>query len=288
MDGIWMKRDSIQLREMMENHKRPGKVLAITSGKGGVGKTNISANLAICLAASQKKVLLIDADFSLGNLDILMNLNTRYQISHFIKGRKTLEEIIHVGPEGLEIICGACGLEELADLSEFQRQRLLKELSILQQDNDVIVIDTAAGISKSVVSFCLAADHVLVVTTPEATAMADAYAMIKVLVGNKFSGIISLIVNMASTHTEGKKTYQQIANVAKQFLSTHIYDAGVLLRDEQLLSAVALRKPVVLAYPKARITSSLAALAAKLSNGSAVRSNNNEDGFFKKVVDWFF
>ena len=93
---------------------------------------------------------------------------------------------------------------------------------------------------------------------------------------------------MASTYTEGKKTYQQIANVAKRFLSTHIYDAGVLLRDEQLLSAVALRKPVVLAYPKARISSSLAALAAKLSNGSAVRSNNNEDGFFKKVVDWFF
>ena len=153
MNGIWMKSNSMQLREMMENHKRPGKVLAITSGKGGVGKTNISANLAICLAASQKKVLLIDADFSLGNLDILMNLNTKYRISHFIKGSKTLEEIIHVGPEGLEIICGACGLEELADLGEFQRQRLLKELSILQQDNDVIVIDTAAGISKSVVSF---------------------------------------------------------------------------------------------------------------------------------------
>ncbi len=272
----------------MEDCKRPGKVLAITSGKGGVGKTNIAANLAICLAASQKKVLLVDADFSLGNLDILMNLNNKYRISHFIKGTRSLEEIIHVGPEGLEIICGGYGLEELANLSEFQRQRLLQELAVLQEDNDAIVIDTAAGISKSVVSFCLAADHVLVVTTPEAPAMTDAYAMIKVLVGNRFSGRISLIVNMALTPAEGKKTYQQMSNVTQRFLNTHIYDAGVLLRDEHLVSAVSLRKPVVLAYPKARITSSLTALAAKLSNCSAVRSNNNDEGFFKKAVNWFF
>ena len=281
-----MKNEALQLQQMMEDYRRPAKVLAITSGKGGVGKTNIAANLAICLAASQKRVLLVDADWSLGNLDILMNLNNKYNIAHMLNGKKTLREIVHVGPQGVEIICGVSGLEDLANLTKFQRHRVLNELSELGNDTDTIIIDTAAGISKSVVGFCLAADQTLVVTTPEATAMTDAYAMIKVLVGNNYSGKISLIVNMAENIAEGKKIYQQISNVATRFLNTHIYDAGVLLKDDRLIAAMRQRKPVVLAYPKAKVTSSLVALAAKLSNSSAATADN--DGFFKKVVDWFF
>ena len=281
-----MTNETLYLQQIMESHKRPASVLAITSGKGGVGKTNITANLGICLAASGKKVLLVDADFSLGNLDIVMNVNNRYNISHLIYDGKSVEEIIHTGPEGIEMICGASGLEELADLNEFQRRRLLKELSKLQNDNDVIIIDTAAGISKSVVGFCLSANNVLVVTTPEATAMTDAYAMIKVLVGNRFTGHISLIVNMAQSIAEGKKTYQKIANVAGRFLNAHVYNAGILLKDERLSCSVRLRKPVVLAHPKSQITSSLAALAAKLSNSES--SELGDEGFFKKVVNWFF
>ncbi len=281
-----MENNSRHLQQMMENCRQPAKVLAITSGKGGVGKTNIAVNLGICMAASRKKVLLVDADLSLSNLDVIMNFNSKYNISHLLKGQKSIEEIIHTGPEGMEIICGVSGLEEFANISEFQRQRLLSELSKLQNNTDAIIIDTAAGISKSVIGFCLAADHVLVVTTPEATAMTDAYATIKVLVGNKFTNRISLVVNMAETIEEGKKTYQQIANVVRQFLNTHVYNAGVLLRDERVISAVRLRKPVVLTYPKAKITSSLVALAAKLSSNSTVQPNN--EGFFRKVVDWFF
>ena len=141
--------------------------------------------------------------------------------------------IIHTGPEGLEIICGACGLEGLADISEFSRQRLLKELTTLSFENDTIVIDTAAGISKSVMGFCLSSDHVLVVATPEAPAMTDAYAMIKVLVRNNFGGRISLIVNMSETPSEGKKVYQQIANVAKRFLNTHVITTVIYLNSYQ-------------------------------------------------------
>jgi len=281
-----MGNEAFHLQRTTQNYKRQAKVLAITSGKGGVGKTSIAANLAVCLAASRKKTTLFDADLALGNLDVIMDLNSKYNISHVIRGRKSVEEIIHIGPQGLEIICGASGLEELANINEFQRQRLLRELSKLQENGGVIVIDTAAGISRSVVGFCLAADHVLVVTTPQATAITDAYAMIKVLIGNRFAGRISLIVNLAETITEGKKTYHQIANVVKRFLNTHVYDAGVILRDERLSSAVRLRKPVVLAYPEAQISSSLVALAAKLSNCPAAKSD--KEGFFDKVVDWFF
>lgn len=281
-----MADEAIYLRQMMENYREPAKVLAVTSGKGGVGKTNISANLAICLAASRKKVLLIDADLSLGNLDIVMGVHSRYNISHLLNGQKSIEEIIYTGPEGLGVIYGASGLEDLANIDEFRRHRLLRELSRLQSNFDVIVVDTAAGISKLVVGFCLAADHVLLVTTPEATAMTDAYAMIKVLVINRFARRISLVVNMAPTIAEGKRAYQQIAGVAKQFLNTQVYNAGVLLRDERLSDAVRLRKPVVLSYPKVRITSSLVALAARLGNGLA--ATPSEEGFFRKVVDLFF
>ncbi len=281
-----MRKESLYLQQMTASCEQPASVLAITSGKGGVGKTSIAANLAICMAASRKKVVLVDADISLGNLDIIMNINSKYNISHMVNGQKSIEEIIHTGPEGIEIICGASGLEGLANISEFQRHRLLTELSKLQNNSDAIIIDTAAGISRSVVGFCLAADHTLVVTTPEATAMTDAYAMIKVLVRNRFEGRISLIVNMADSQAEGKKVYQQVTNVARRFLDTDVYDAGVLVRDDRLSSAVRLRKPVVLAYPKSQITSSLVALAAKLSSGLAVEPN--KEGFFKKVVDWFF
>ncbi len=281
-----MKNETLYLQQMMESYKRPANVLAITSGKGGVGKTNIAANLAICLAASRNKVLLIDADFSLSNLDVVMNVNSKYNISHMINNGKSIEEIIHTGPEGVEIICGASGLEELANINEFQRRRLLTELSRLQNDNDMIIIDTAAGISSTVVGFCLAADHVLVVTTPEATAMTDAYAIIKVLVGHSFTGQVSLIVNVAQTIAEGRRTYQKISNVAGRFLNVQVYNAGVLTKDERLISAVRQRTPVVLAYPKSQISSSLIALAAKLSNSVAAQPNG--EGFFKKVVNWFF
>ncbi len=279
--------EALQLQQTVQQcGQSRAHVLAVASGKGGVGKTHIAANLAICLAASGKKTLLLDGDMSLGNLDIILDLDSKYNISHLISGRKTIEEIINVGPSGLEVICGTSGLEQLANMTEFERQRLIQELSKLQETSDIIIIDTAAGISKQVVSFCLAADHMLVVTTPEAAAMTDAYAMIKVLVGNGFSERISLIVNMAETIAEGRKTYQQIANVARRFLNTSISNGGILLKDDKMAAAARMRKPVVLAFPRAEITASIAGIAAKLGKSQSIISAN--DGFFEKVVNWFF
>jgi flagellar biosynthesis protein FlhG len=269
----------------IKNGGKRASVIAVASGKGGVGKTNISANLAVCFASTGKKVVLIDADFSLGNLDVVMGVESRYNVSHLIGGAKSIAEVTSIGPCGVEILCGASGLESLAELNDFHRQRLVGELERLADEADVVIIDSAAGIGKCVTGFCMAAEHVLVVTTPEPTAMTDAYAMIKVLVMRQFKGRISVIVNMAESASEGKRVYRQMARVARQFLDTHIYEAGVLLKDERLCSAVKKQTPVVLAYPKATISASIAAMASRLSKERVF--GEGEKGFFRKVVNWF-
>lgn len=285
------KEPDMQYRQTMNLQRAMAKtgravVFAVTSGKGGVGKSNIAANLAICLAASKKRVVLIDADLGLANLDVILNLSSKYNLSHVIAGVRRIDEITQTGPAGIEVVCGASGLEGLADLTHFQRQRLIDELGRLQDSADAIIIDTAAGMNKSVIGFCMAADHVLVVATPEPTAMSDAYAMIKVFASHNYAGRISLVVNMTASIAEGKKVYQQIADVSRRFLKTVVYDAGVVLKDEKLPAAVRMRRPVVLAYPKSYISSCIIALSAKLAKCSAAQIN--EEGFFKKVVNWFF
>ena len=280
-----MANQALNLPALAATDRSAATVLAVTSGKGGVGKTNIAANLAICLAAAHQRVLLLDADMSLGNLDLVMDIRSKYNISHLISGRKSMEEIIQAGPKGLRVVCGASGLDRLADISEGEQYRLLEHLCRLQHETDTILIDTAAGISKSVIGFCLAADRVLVVTTPEATAMADSYGMIKVLARKGYSGPINLVVNMARSMAEGKQTYQRMADVAQRFLGTPVYYAGTLLRDERLCEAVRQRTPVVLAYPKSEISASLATLATRVAG---IRHGDTVDGgFFRRVLRWW-
>jgi flagellar biosynthesis protein FlhG len=277
-------RDQAVNLDLSEARTSPARVLAVTSGKGGVGKTNIAANLAICLAGMNERVLLLDADISLANVDVVMDIRSKYDISHVINGHKRMEDIIQPGPSGVQVICGASGLDKLADLSEGEQHQLLHHLSKLQQETDTIVVDTAAGISRSVVNFCLASDHVLVVTTPEATAVTDAYGMIKVLARKHYEGPISIVVNMARDSAEGKRTYQRIADVARKFLGRDLYFAAVLPKDERLCAAVRARKPVVLAYPNAQISASLAKLALRLSD--VRRDRQAPGGFFRKVAKW--
>ncbi len=273
-------------QEYQDSQNSGAVVLAITSGKGGVGKTNIAANLSVCMAAENQRVILMDADLGLGNLDVLMNIHSRYNLSHVVSGNRTLEEITQVGPNGVEVLCGGSGIETLANLGQFQRQRLLEEMQGLENRSDVILIDTGAGIHSTVISFCLAADHTLVVTTPEPTAITDAYAMIKVLAAKNYTGRISLLVNMAQSLMEGKKVYRQIADVASRFLNVGVYEAGVLCRDENLVQAVRRRELVVQAFPKANISRAFRAISNRLTKRVNIRTSG--EGFFRKVANWFF
>lgn len=279
-------KDAKHLEGIMRASSPQTRTMAIASGKGGVGKTNIAVNLSICLAASNKKVVLFDADLGVGNVDLLMDINSRHNLSHVLSGQKKLRDIVNITPEGVEVICAGSGIENLTNLNQFQLQRLLNELEELEANTDMMVIDTGAGINATVMGFCMAADHVLVVTTPEPAAMTDAYAIIKILSAHKFPSRISLVVNMANSIAEGKRIYRQIANTAMRFLGITLFEAGVLCKTERLPAAVRARTPVVIKYPRAQITSAIAAMAARLSITPATM--RTEEGFFKKVVNLFF
>src|SRR5881396_2136368 len=212
-----------QLRSLV-SRRTPASVIAVTSGKGGVGKSNVAVNLAIQFASSGKQVVLLDADLGLANADVLCNIDLPFNLSHVIARRKELREVMIDAPGGFKLIGGASGLARMADLTDFDRQRLVTSLVELEQQVDVILIDTGAGISPNVLSFTRAADHVLVVTTPEPTAITDAYAVVKVLhkdaagpnplesVGGPGAAgerRISLFVNQVRTPGEGRVVYDR-------------------------------------------------------------------------------
>lgn len=262
------------------------KILAVASGKGGVGKTNISANLAVCLSATGKRVAVFDADFGLANLDIIFGVSSRYNLSHFIRGCRGIEEVCQPAAGGVDIICGLSGIEGLAEMSDFARERIVKALEVLSDNYDVVIVDTSAGIGKSVQAFCMACDHTVLVTTPEPAAITDAYVLLKVLAARKYDGRFSLIVNMAQNAAEGKKVYRQMAMAATQFLGVRLQHGGVIVRDEHIGLAVRKRQPVVLEYPRCAAVQSLMTIAARLSR--VPLSSTAGQGFFRKVVNWFF
>ncbi len=273
-----------RLRELMRR-ARQTRTIAVVSGKGGVGKSNIALNLSILMSAAGNRVALIDADLALANLDVLLDAEVRGNLSHVINGSKKVEDIVVNLPCGVQFVPGANGLAKLANLSEFQRSLLLEQLGSLENDNEVIIVDCGAGLGSDVMHFAAAADNVLVVTTPEPPAVTDAYAVIKVLSQRGYKGHISLLVNMAAGRLESRVTHQRISNVARQFLGTRVFDAGYILTDPKVREAVKRREPFVLAFPRSPASRCMAALATKLCAGGALVER--KEGFFRRVANWF-
>lgn len=259
--------------------------LAITSGKGGVGKTNIAVNLSICLAARGIRVTLVDADMGLANADLLMNVQPRYTLSHVLSGVRSLDEISEVGPGGIRFIPGASGVHEIAALSEFERQVLIAQLQKLETSTDIMVFDCGAGISRNVISFALAADRVLIVTTPEPTALTDAYATIKALHREGCRARMCLFVNMAGSRTVARATYERIAGVARRFLNYSLADYGYLLHDSAVELAVQARCPFVIRYPGSNASAGIAAMAEEMARTLA--GPQRRGGFFSRVAGLF-
>lgn len=241
------------------------RTIVVASGKGGVGKSNLAANLAVALGARGARVLLVDGDLAQANLDLLLGLHPRFDLQHVLSGQKTMDEIVVNGPENVRLVPAASGVAELADLDDFRRESLLRGLSTLDADADVVLIDTASGVSKQTTEFCRAAHEVLVVTTPEMPAFSDAYALVKLL--QKQGGLARsprLVVNMANGAEEAEDTAHRIRLVARRFLRLELDCLGVVPFDAAVPRAVRLQEPVLAAFPASPAAVAYRALAAKL------------------------
>jgi flagellar biosynthesis protein FlhG len=241
------------------------RIITISSGKGGVGKTNIVANLGFALCRFGKRVLILDADLGLGNLDVLLGLTPEYNLSHVIKGEKTLSDIVVSGPGRLQILPAASGIQEMTALTLEERYEIFGQLNEFMRDFDIMLIDTAAGISSNVLYFNINADEVLVVAAPEPTSITDAYALMKVLSVKYGSDHFKLVVNSVTSEQEADDVYRQISLVADRFLNIKIEFYGGIALDENIKKGVRQQKVVSELAPLSKASRNFAALARKIT-----------------------
>lgn len=261
--------------------------IALTSGKGGVGKTSIATNLAIAFARQGRRVLLVDGDLSLGNVDLLLGVVPTRNLGDVIFGRASIEEVVLKTVDGVLLLPSASGVEELADLDDFRRERLFRELARLEDSAELILLDTGSGIGRQTIHLARAADQVVVVTTPEPTAFSDAYATLKVLSRGRINGRPGIVVNMAATPEEGRETERRIRLVAERFLRLKPEYLGHVLLDTAVGRAVRGQLPLLKAFPRSPAAACIEDLAARLiSEPPAPETGEAEpEGFFLKVAN---
>ncbi len=248
----------------------PVRTIAITSGKGGVGKTNITANLGLAIAAQNKRVGIIDADLGLANIDVILKLKPRYNMEHVIAGKRTLEEIFIKGPAGLMIIPASSGTLSMANLPALNRDKLIKDLIQCTLDFDIMFIDTGAGMSNIVVDFTLAAKEIIVITTPEPTAITNAYAMIKVISQHRKADI-GIIVNMVQTNTQAREVADRIIIAARRHINAKAHFMGHILTDTAVSDAIFAQQPLIFKYPTSDAAQCINVLANRiLANGNRI------------------
>ena len=239
-------------------------IASITSGKGGVGKTNIVANLAFIMAGMKKKTLVLDADCGLANIDLILGLTPKFNLYHILKGEKTLQETIINGPGGIKILPSSSGIQEMSALSAIQKLALQDAMNTLEVRPDIMLIDTSAGISENVMYFNAIARETIVVVTPEPTSLTDAYALIKILHQRHAKKRFGILVNMVKTPGEGKEVFLRMAQATDHFLNLAIENLGYVFYDENLLAAVKQQKLLAELHPRSPSIKCLREVAEKL------------------------
>jgi len=247
------------------------RVIAVTSGKGGVGKSSVSINLAIQFTKMGKKVIILDADFGLANIEVMFGVIPQYNLSDMMFKGKELKDIIMDGPEGVKFISGGSGIAKLVNLDKEQVKRLVSKLSDLENMADVIIIDTGAGISPSVMEFLVASPETILVTTPEPTSITDSYALLKALAMHenfrKGEANIKMIANRVNSESEARNLYEKLNMVVTKFLNVNIQYLGCVPQDNNIVKAVMKQQPVSLIYPNAVSTRHFEDIASRIIAG---------------------
>ncbi|CUH96106.1 hypothetical protein P22_2194 [Propionispora sp. 2/2-37] len=261
--------------------KSSTRVIAITSGKGGVGKTNFSVNLALALSNLGQKILVLDADLGMANVDVLFGCPATYNLFNLVEDQIGIEDITVDGPRGIKFLSGGSGIYDLANLSQTQLQHIISQLSLLDHWADIILVDTGAGINRNVVEFVLAADEVIIITTPEPTAITDAYAMMKVA-GQQGCSALKLIINRVVDRQEGMDAVDNLIHAARRFLQLQVEHLGFIYEDINMRKAVRQQTPLLLAYPESVSSCCIEGIARKLLYHGEISHTKGLRGFLSR------
>jgi flagellar biosynthesis protein FlhG len=276
-----------ELKPKDEKITKKARVITITSGKGGVGKTNITINLALTLSKMGLKVVILDADFGLANIDVLFGIIPKYTLLDLIHEEKTIFEVLTDGPDNIKFLSGGSGVEELIRLDRKKLRKFVNSIELLDKLFDVILIDTGAGLSQNVMNFIMAADEVLLVTTPEPTSITDAYALVKMVSRRDRKKPINIIVNKAENSKEAMEIANKLCMVSDKFLSLKLIKIGYILFDENVTKSVKMQKPFVIYNPKCQASKNITEIAEKLFVDKSTEESLGARGFVSRLLSFF-
>jgi len=282
MDQAQKLRDIIKTSDSSDVND--ARIITVSSGKGGVGKTNFTVNMGLALGKLGKRVTIIDADLGLANVDVLLGILPKYNLSHVIKGEMTVEEVVVTGSYGINIISGGSGIMDLIDLEQNQLEKLIESLKYCNDISDYILIDTGAGLSKSVLSFVDAASDVIVIITPDPTSITDAYALIKNIIKDEDKKI-KIVINRVESNEEGDEVFNKLEQAVNKFLNKSLENLGYIFEDNNLKKAVRKQMPVIEAYPRAIASKGIENIAYNLENNSKyAKAQNSFRGLLNKLI----
>ncbi|MBF0286695.1 MAG: MinD/ParA family protein [SAR324 cluster bacterium] len=282
--------DAAKEQSNTKKKKRRVRVISITSGKGGVGKTNITINLAYALSSLGRRVFILDADLGLANIDVLLNISPPYNIEHVLSGEKNINDIIVNGPANIRILPASSGLSELAELSRDEQVKLFRKLGEIDQTMDYLLVDTGAGIASNVLRFNATADEIILVATPEPTSMTDAYSVIKILATKYHVRKFNLITNAVESRKEAQAVFERLHKVVHDFLQININYVGFVFKDPMLTKAVRMQKPLLEVFPKSPAGKCFYALAQQIEKDATTLPSLDVKGsapnFWDRLLHW--
>jgi len=277
-----------KLRQLVNNDvnlKKP-KIITVTSGKGGVGKSNIVVNLAISLQKEGKKVLIFDADIGMANDDVLMGFLPKYNIFDIIINKRDIEEVLIKGPFGVRLLPGGSGLNRFDELSDQERETFISSLDKIE-DLDYIIMDTGAGINRSVLGFVSCSEDLIILTTPEPTSLTDAYSLLKAIKHFKLKTKAKVIVNKVTDEKEGLLTFNRFNNAVKNFLKMDLEYLGYVSEDKKLSQAVKMQQPLLICFPNSEASQDINKIAKTIiGNGNSI-DGIGVQGLFRKLFNIF-